>query len=886
MKSHASLLLAVRRGTALALLAVAGLAPAVASTLDEPESLIQGADAVVRLHFDVRVQYQRHAPTGSADLVEIFFQLPGGDQPAAPVEESVSTSEQGKIPAVTVTYPVQPGAQVRKVVVRFSRKMAFKVRAGPTSQSIDIVFPGAMTAAAAPPAVVEHDRFAITLQVVPLDQQDQLRSVPGRFQDYTVFSTHGWQGGRPAVELDLGYFDSQEAAEKVAKSALREFPDAKVFDVVKRKEEMLAKVAEAAAAPPPPAPPAEAPPAPAPPAPLPVVPAPPLPVVPPAPVLPAAVPEVSAPQTAAPSAGPQTPDTDLDRQAKELLDKARAALASGNNEAAIAALNQLLLLPPNKYSQDAQELIGVARERAGDIEQARKEYELYLKLFPNGEGATRVRQRLASLAPPPQAAAAAAASPKEKGSKYGASGSLSQYYYGGKTQVNTTFLPGGVNTANQQSLTSTSLSSLVSTLDLTGRYRDGSNDARLVLRDSNSKSFGAADSSSTNRLDSAYVDYRNTSYGFSAKLGRQSGVTGGLVGRFDGAVLGYDLSPKWRVTAVGGVPTDVVVGASQSFEGASIEAQNLWEHWGGDGFFINQMTDGATDRRALGGDVRYFDSVRTLYTMVDYDINFMSLNAVTVQGTWQLPDQTSFSLLADDRKAPELLTSNALLNPNLNKDANGNPIFLDSNGNPIQFTSIRQLANFYTQSRIREFAKDITANAKQFSLSISRPFGASWQASTDVRLSNVGALPAIVVPNCVAPVSCVSTKQEGTGNVWTYDLQVTGTNLYSKRDLNSFSFSHLTGPAFKGNQVGYTNLTGFWGNRVTVEPSLRYYTEDSADGNRLTRLSPALRATYKLLQHLSLESQILYERSKTDGPAQQDTTSNAFYYLGYRYDLQ
>ena len=73
----------------------------------------------------------------------------------------------------------------------------------------------------------------------------------------------------------------------------------------------------------------------------------------------------------------------------------------------------------------AQELIGVARERAGDIEQARKEYELYLKLFPNGEGATRVRQRLASLAPPPEAQAAAAESPKDTGAKYGVNGSLS-----------------------------------------------------------------------------------------------------------------------------------------------------------------------------------------------------------------------------------------------------------------------------------------------------------------------------------------------------------------------------------------------------------------------------------------------------------------------------
>jgi len=234
-------------------------------------------------------------------------------------------------------------------------------------------------------------------------------------------------------------------------------------------------------------------------------------------------------------------------------------------------------------------------------------------------------------------------------------GSLSQYYYGGKTQVNTTFL-NTPTTANQQSLTSTSQSSLVSTLDLSGRYRDENNDARLILRDTSDKSFIGGATPGTNRLDSAYIDYRNTSYGFSAKVGRQSGVTGGLIGRFDGAILGYDLSPKWRVNVTGGIPTDTLVNSRQNFEGVNVEAQNLWDHWSGDAFFMNQMADGVTDRRAIGGDLRYFDSVRTVYAMMDYDVIFRTLNAATLQGTWQLPDQTSLSVLVDVRKAPELLT--------------------------------------------------------------------------------------------------------------------------------------------------------------------------------------------------------------------------------------
>ena len=190
--------------------------PALATILDEPESLTEGSDAVVRVHFDVRVQYQRHAPTGTADLVEVFFQIVGTDLTLSPgVEEQVKTPENGRVPAVTITYPVQPEpgnvGRVKKIIVRFSRKVTFKVRAGPTDQSIDLVFPG--LAGVAPPVAgaagaVEKDRYAITLQTVPLDKQNELRPVPGRFQDYTVFTTRGWRGGTAVVELNLGYFDT------------------------------------------------------------------------------------------------------------------------------------------------------------------------------------------------------------------------------------------------------------------------------------------------------------------------------------------------------------------------------------------------------------------------------------------------------------------------------------------------------------------------------------------------------------------------------------------------------------------------------------------------------------------------------------------------------
>ncbi|HEX4585990.1 MAG TPA: hypothetical protein VH183_14270 [Burkholderiaceae bacterium] len=228
-----------------ALCAIAIPAPAIAAILGDPESLTEGSDAVVRVHLDARVRYERHAPGGTADLVEVFFQTFGQDQMAGPsVERQVKAPEHGRVPEVTVSYPVQFRAQdqARKIIVRFARKVTFKVRGGPTDQTIDIVLPGL---AGVPPPVlgaagaVEKDRYAISLQTVSLERQRDLRAVPARLQDYTVFTTRGWLGGAATVELDLGYFDTKAEADQARQSLLREFPDAAVFDAIERKARMV-----------------------------------------------------------------------------------------------------------------------------------------------------------------------------------------------------------------------------------------------------------------------------------------------------------------------------------------------------------------------------------------------------------------------------------------------------------------------------------------------------------------------------------------------------------------------------------------------------------------------------------------------------------------------
>src|SRR6185369_7278615 len=83
--------------------------------------------------------------------------------------------------------------------------------------------------------------------------------------------------------------------------------------------------------------------------------------------------------------------------------------------------------------QDAQELIALARWRQGDPMRARAEFELYLKLYPEGPGAQRVREALLTLAPPPQAAEG----PAQPAVTTTLGGSVSSFYYGGQSKLRT-----------------------------------------------------------------------------------------------------------------------------------------------------------------------------------------------------------------------------------------------------------------------------------------------------------------------------------------------------------------------------------------------------------------------------------------------------------------
>jgi hypothetical protein len=539
---------------------------------------------------------------------------------------------------------------------------------------------------------------------------------------------------------------------------------------------------------------------------------------------------------------------------------------------AIETLNKLLNLPPNRASREGLELIGLVRLQTGDNERARSELELFLKLYPAGADSDRVRGRLAALPAVVPAGRTAAPVPATTTT----SGSVGVTYYGGKSTTRTqefqdSALGGLPVLVNDASISATDQKQLVTTTDLNWRHRDADQDVRFVVRDNYTADLMAG-KPDKNRLSALYVDYKSMLRGTSIRLGRQSPLGGGVLGRFDGVSGSYGFAPKWKVNLVGGVPTDKLLDSKRRFWGTSIDAEALTAHLSGSLYTMQQTIDSVVERRALGTDLRYFNGGLAMSGSLDYDVLMKALNIASVQGNWQLADTSNWNFLFDRRSQPMLMLGNALFfAPDPTKPAPTSlQQLLDNNNNDL--------------AAVRDQVRAMTARSTQAQLGYTTPIAKNWQAGGNVQLTNVSAIDPvpIILPN----------GQPATGNQWSLGGQLIGSNLYSVRDTHVFNLSYLTSPTFKGYLVMYNNLSAL-SDLWQVEPSLQLYTQEDNIGGKLTRWKPGLRVTYHIATQLALESSVDYEVTRQSGTSTNVTgnvNSNVsgnrmFYYFGGRYDF-
>jgi len=537
-----------------------------------------------------------------------------------------------------------------------------------------------------------------------------------------------------------------------------------------------------------------------------------------------------------------TPD-----EIKQTLARARDAFRHKNYATAIPLLTQLTQQPEFPERENAQEMLAIARERSGQVAHAKAEYEDYLQRYPTGDGSTRVRKRLQTLA--------WATRPGRAGST-GSDGDESPWrVYGGFSQIyrrDQSHIESGLAVSDR-----TTQDALLSDVSLVARRHGERFDFTTRASAGYSYDMLADGPGSQSRVSLLFAEFADRIAGWYARLGRQAGGSAGLMGTFDGMQAGYQLWPRLRVNGFFGFPVDSTregPDSERKFVGISADVGTLANAWDFSFYAVDQQYSGVTDRQAVGTEVRYFRPGITMVGLADFDVHYSTLNTVLLLGTFALPARWTLNLNLDHRKSPGLSTRNAMI------------------GQPVR--RFDELFGLYSIQQIEQLALDRTSESTMYSAGVSRPFGERWQWSLDASTMTLGSTPE--------SGGVAATPSSGTDTA--VSTQAMGYGLFGRGDVTSLGLQYQTGEISQMLSLGVGTQLPI-GERWRVGPRLRL-DQRKLESDRSTSLvySPALRAEMRG-KHLTFEVEGGAEIGSRDLGTSSEDASRYYFSLGYRYDF-
>jgi hypothetical protein len=382
---------------------------------------------------------------------------------------------------------------------------------------------------------------------------------------------------------------------------------------------------------------------------------------------------------------------------------------------------------------------------------------------------------------------------------------------------------------------------------MTARAYNNEYDNRLVFQ-----GFGAANflpgQPSTRRLGAAYYEMKDRIVNYSAKVGVQSGFGGGVMGRFFGVSGGYGFSSDLRANVVTGQLIDFNYDSKPVFFGGSLDFGTR-SPLGGSVYLITQRVNGLTDRKAVGGNLRYFEQGFNVMSMLDYDLQFRALNMLTVQGTLNGSgaNATDFNFLVDRRKSPILDIRNA---------ANGA-------GVPIQTL----IENGFTTSQLLDLANQRTTVTSLGQLGMTNHLTEKWMVGTDLTVSNTAGMPesgGLIDPNiggCFATEGCLAATPS-SGMAWTVSERLTGIGIFKPGDVSNFSVSYTKSRQAISEAFQVSNHT-FIDELWMLDSALHLGRQSDNSGGTSTDLSPSIRVSYKVRNNLTTDAQLGLDFTKT-----------------------
>ncbi len=595
---------------------------------------------------------------------------------------------------------------------------------------------------------------------------------------------------------------------------------------------------------------------------------------------------------------------DIAGTAKAIAD-AETSIKAGENDRAVQQLTKALGYPANENTPRALELLGLSRERKNQNAQARAEYEEYLRRYPSGEGADRVRQRLASLDAP----GATPTGPQlrnptglrqatKKGWRWGLRGSFSQFYF--RDQTSNKFVttnPLIPNDPNNDPVidNAVNLNQLLTNADIT--LTGGNDRTQVLLRGAGSytKSFRAKTpikdpftnqivgfrSGDVKTLSALYFDFTDNVTNLSGRIGRQTRNSAGVLGRFDGALVGWQARPRVKFNVVAGTPVlrarDLFIRSDRYFYGASVDIGSRNDKFQTTVYWYDERSPGLVDRQALGAEARYLKGRFNAFAILDYDVHFSQLNLGLLTLNYTFKDESSFSVTADYRKSSLLNTWNAIQQLD--------PSFVTP-GRTAGIEDLQDIRRRFSNGQIYGLALDNTLNVSSLTASYARPLTKKLQANLDFTATHTSGSPG---STRLFPGSTFLPATLSTGTEYYYGAQLVGSGMIFSNDVYILGGRYADTPRAR-TYTADINARIPVTSKFRLSPRARYgYRQDKLITGSFKQFQPTMRMNIYPFKQSEIEIEVggsfSTQRTVFAGTPTTTTEKGLLLSAGYRLDF-
>lgn len=540
-------------------------------------------------------------------------------------------------------------------------------------------------------------------------------------------------------------------------------------------------------------------------------------------------------------------DKDLKR-IRSLMEQARVAMVGKKYTTAVRLYTKVIQLPESRFHPEAQEYLGLARERNGQLAHAKAEYKIYLEKYSEGEGADRVRQRLEALVTAYKKPRSSLKKTRREGrpAEWQDYGVVLQFY--NRDVINTDRFG--------QLVVGSGLSTNV---NYTSRLRNSEYKMKANFAATHVYDFLESETDDE-RITSLYYDMVTPERAFNMRIGRQKGRSAGVVGRYDGVDLGYQLGPKYKIRLISGIPVElsktVAHRKDKHFYSTSLELGPINKYWDASVFFLEQVSDDIVDRKEVGAELRYRTPGMAFFSLFDYSIEFDTTNYFMAVLNKQLRNKTTLDIVVDYRKSPFLTTTSALQGQ-------------------VGVTTLGDLLDVLTEEEIEQLSVDRTALYKSLTAIYTKPLSDRLQFNTDITVSSLSDTTASGGVDAV----------QGTGTEFSYSAGLIANSLLMKGDINIFSlrYSQLV----RSDVILLSLISKYRFNRYwQLSPAIKYDTRDYDDGRSIDKIKPAFRVRYRRNKNWQYEMDFNYEMKTSKSPVTgvEDESSYSLY-AGYIYSF-